>query len=421
MKKTIVLICFLAYSVFTLAQISLNNAINFLKDGFLDDAKTSIDIAVSDDKTKDSYKAFYYKGQIYQAIGISEIPKYKALCTDCFDTAFDAYMKALNLNFVSPEHRNIDISTDVGLMQFAKIISTPDERNYQSTETLYDIILNRMPALSNAFFNMGVSNYQSRNYEKSYLCFEKAVTIATISFKVDTQLYYFTSIAALKAGKFEEAIKFNDLLIELDYGQTEQEKVGIYLNKAIAYKNLGDSENMLITLDKGIQTYPESNYTLVIEEFNYFVHNGNNIKALDCINMAISQSPDNASLIVIRATLYDQLNRKQEAEQDYLKALKTDPDNYDVNYNLGAFYFNTAVDTLQWAETNLTADKMDEYAKYKEISNTYFTNALPFLQKADALKPNNLDVLGTLKTIYYRLGQIDKYNEITVKIDALTK
>jgi len=421
MKKLSVFLVLFVMSFSLLAQKpKVTSAWSYLKDGFLDDAKKSIDAAEIHADTKDWYKTYYYKGQIYQEIGISEKPKYQALCTNCLDISYEAYIKAIKLNFVKAEYRELDLTTEVGLMKFVGILSAQDETNYENTEALYDIIGNRFPALSNAFINQGVTKYQANDYEGAYVNFEKAVMIATLSFKADTQLYYFTSLAAMKANKFEEAIQLNDFLLQMKFGANDDEKVSIYLNQAVAYKATGDTVKMLSTLEEGIKTYPNSNYPLVIETFNYYVNKGENEKAFEYINIAIDKNPNDAQFFVIRGTLLEEMKRKQEAEVDYQKAIALQPENFDANYSLGAFYYNTAVDTLDWADKNIPINKFAELDKYKEIANGYFKQSLPFLEKAHAQQPTNMNVLGTLKTIYYRLGEMEKYQETSNKINALT-
>ncbi len=422
MKKLSLLFVLFALSFSLLAQKNaVTSAWSYLKDGFLDDAKKSIDKAELNADTKDWYKTYYFKGQIYQEIGISEKPKYKALCTDCLDIAYEAYIKAIKLNFINPEYRNLDLTSETGLMQFVKILSAQDEKNYENTEALYDIIGNRFPALSNAFINQGVSKYQTNDYEGAYTNFEKAVMIATLSFKADTQLYYFASLAAMKANKFEEAVQLNDMLIQLKFGANDDERVGIYLNQAVAYKNMGDTVKMLGILEKGIEAYPNANYPLVIETFNYYVNKGENEKAFEYINMAIEKNQNDAQFYVIRGTLLEEMKRKQEAQSDYEKAISLQPENFDANYSLGAFYYNTAVDTLDWADKNIPINKFAELDKYKDIANGFFRQSLPYLEKALAQQATNVNVLSTLKTIYYRLGEMEKYNEISAKINALTE
>ncbi|MDD4149516.1 MAG: hypothetical protein PHE33_05760 [Bacteroidales bacterium] len=422
MKKISVFIILVSLSLAVFAQPNkVTSAWSYLKDGFLEDAKKAIDQAETHPKTADSYKTYYFKGQVYQELGISERPKYRALCDDCFDISFDAYMKALRLNFVKEEDRNIDFETEVGLMKFVKILQANDERNYEDSEALVDILMNRFPALSNAFINQGVNAFQENEYEKAYSNFEKAIQISTLAFKVDTQLYYFASLAALKAEKFEEAIQYNEVLMSLNYGATPEDKVGLYLNQATAYKITGDTVNMLKTLQSGIEKYPENNYVLVIETFNYYVNTGENEKAFEYITMAIEKNPNDAQFYVIKGTLLEELGRKQQAQGEYVKAIELQPDNFDANYSLGAFYYNTAVDTLDWADKNIPITEFAKLDKFKKISNEYFEQSLPYLEKAYAQQPKNVNVLGTLRVIYYRLQKMEEYGKIKEELDALTQ
>ena len=410
----------LSFSV--IAQKSnVTSAWSYLKDGFLGDAKEAIDKAEVHSKTTNWYKTYYFKGQVYQEIGISEKPKYQKLCDNCLDVSYEAYMKAIRLNFVNEEDRNIDFESEVGLMQFMKILNSQDETKFESSEALIDILKNRFPALSNAFINQGVSFYQENEYESAYLKFEKAVMISTISFKADTQLYYFASLAALKAEKYEEAIKLNEVLMQLDFGATDDDKVSVYLNQASAYKLTGDTVNMLETLEAGIVKYPKNNYALVIETFNYYVNSGDNEKALEYISMAIEQNPKDSQFLVIKGTLLEEIGKKVEAQKEYEKALEFDPENYDANYSLGAFYYNTAVDTLDWADKNIPITEFAKLGKYKEIANGFFEQSLPYLETAYAKQPTNINVLGTLRVIYYRLQRMEEYEKIKTEIDALTE
>ncbi|HOR59855.1 MAG TPA: hypothetical protein PLG05_02910 [Bacteroidales bacterium] len=420
MKKLMFLIATIALSFSLSAQKSVvTSAWSYLKDGFLDDAKKSIDKAEQHQSTKDWYKTHYFKGMIYQEIGISENPRYKSLCTNCLDISYDAYIKAIQLNFVNPEYKNLDLTTEVGLMKFVGVLQKFDERDYESTESLVDMISNRLPALSNAFINQGVAKYYDSDFERAYENFEKATMISALSFKVDTQLYYFASLAALKAKKFEEAINYNETLIQLGFGANDDEKVAIYQSQAVAYRETGDTAKMLKVLEKGIEAFPKANYPLVIETFNYYVNIGENEKAFEYINLAIEKNPNDAQFYVIRGTLLEEMKRKDEAKLDYVKAVELQSDNFDANYSLGAFYYNTAVDTLDWADKNIPINKFSELGKYQEISNQLFEEALPFLEKAYAIQEKNVNVLSTLKTIYYRLGKQEQYNEVDEKLKSL--
>jgi tetratricopeptide (TPR) repeat protein len=266
-----------------------------------------------------------------------------------------------------------------------------------------------------------VNFYRKADYEKAYSDFNKAITISTLSFIVDGELYYIASRAALKTKRFAEVISLCELLQQLDYGQDEGIKVEIIINHAIAYRETGNADKMISILQDGIEKYPTANYPLVIEMFNYYVNKGENQNAYEYINLAIEKNNQNSQFYVIRATLSEGLNLKDNAIADYKKAFELDATNFDAIYSLGAIYYNMGVDTMKYAEDNVPVTNTQEYEKYKSIANKCFADALPYLEKAQALKPSELAVLTTLKTIYYRLSDIEKYNAISAKINALTK
>ena len=280
----------------------VTSAWSYLKDGYLDDAKKAIDKAEANPQTAESFKTFWFKGQIYQELGSSKNKKYQALCDDCYEVAYESYMKALKYNFVKPEHRDIDFSTQAGLMKFASILNQNNEANYESTEAFMDILFQRFPALSNAFVNKGINAFQSNDFETSYNQFAKAIEISTLTFRIDTQIYYYASLAAMRSKKFEEAISLNDFLIQANYGVDNKEKVSVYVNQSMALKETGDTAKMLKVLEDGIAKFPNDNYPLVIEMFNYYVASGNSEKARDYINMAMANDPNNAQFLVIRGT-----------------------------------------------------------------------------------------------------------------------
>ena len=412
---------FIALAVFAQTDPNINNAYNSLKNGYLDEALDYIDKVESNPKNVKFYKTYYYKGMIYQEIAITENEKYKSLCDNCLDIAFDSYLKSINLNLVNPEHKSLDLTSDAGLVQFIDILQQGDERNYESSEALVDVLRNRLPALTNAFVNSGVNYYKKGDYEKAYSDFSKAITISTLSFIVDGELYYLAVRAAIKTKRFEEVISLSEILQQLDYGQDDGIKVEIVLNHAIAYRETGEIDKMIKVLEDGIIKYPTANYPLVIEMFNHYVNKGENQKAFEYINLAIEKNNQNPQFYVIRATLSEGLNLKDNAIADYKKAIELDVNNFDAIYSLGAIYYNMGVDTLQYAENNVPVTNTQEYEKYKLIANKCFADALPYLEKAQAIKPNELPVLTTLKTIYYRLSDMEKYNAISAKINALTK
>jgi len=62
---------------------------------------------------------------------------------------------------------------------------------------------------------------------------------------------------------------------------------------------------------------------------------------------------------------------------------------------------------------------VDKYNAAIEEAMSVFSKALPYMEKANQLKADDLYALRGLKELYYRLRMTDKYNEVKAKLDVL--
>jgi len=409
----------MAFSMSAQKQM-LTSAWSYLKDGYLDDAKKAIDKAEVNPQTAENYKTFWFKGNIYLELSTTKVKKYQALCDNCIDVAYDAYMKALKLNFVKPEHRDIDFTSQMGLMKFVSVLQEGNEAYFESTEALMEILGEKFPKMSGVYKAKGEEAWRANDFESAYSQWSRASGIPSFT-GLDTTIYYYTSLAAMRCKKYDEAIEICDMLIKMDYGMDNKERISVYQNLSMALKETGDTTRMLKVLDEGINKFPNDNYPLVIEVFNYYVGSGNSTKARDYVNMAIEKDPSNAQLLVVRGTLSQELKDNKSAETDFNKALELDPKNYDAIYGLGALYINTAADTLEWAEKNIPPTDFTSFEKYQELAKEYQIKALPHLEKALTIKPNDLQVLQILKELYYKTGKYDESKQMGDRIKELTE
>jgi tetratricopeptide (TPR) repeat protein len=102
------------------------------------------------------------------------------------------------------------------------------------------------------------------------------------------------------------------------------------------------------------------------------------------------------------------------------KSVELKGDLFDTQFNLGVCYYNKAVELFQ-----KTQDIMDvaKYNKALEEANTVFINAVPYFEKANSIKPDDVDALRNLKELYFRLRTIKpeyeaKYNETVKKLEG---
>ena len=99
-----------------------------------------------------------------------------------------------------------------------------------------------------------------------------------------------------------------------------------------------------------------------------------------------------------------------------MKAIEIDPSSFGSNYNLGALFFNKAVELNNSA--NSTSDN-NKYKKLKKQADEFFNKALPYLESANSLNPKDKNTLLSLKQLYYMKGDYKKSDEMKKLISEL--
>ncbi len=417
MKKFTVLTVLILWSTFMFSQkLQRVSAYNYLKHDELDLAKEAIDKCVQHPKTEKDARAWLYYGQIYHSIAISKNKLFSKLDNDAEVKAYDGYKKAILYNFKDESLHNLDIdNNEMDMIKFAKALMNRDTK-FVDQRIVTDVLRNRYPALSNALVNKGLKEYQeTKNYKKALDLFERSLFTSQMVSKQDTQAVYFCALAAVKAGDSDKAITYYKVLSEVGYGEKEVDKANNYYFLAQEYLNKKDTAKYVSTLEAGIKKYPKSSSNLLVQMINYY----NIIKkepkaALDYLNKAIENSPTNEDLYYTKGLIYDTdptLKNTDEAIKAYNKAIEINPNHFNSYYGLGALYYNSG------AEKNDEANKVDPedfdtYNKIKAQSDELFKKALPFLEKAHELNAQDRPTIQSLKLIYYRLGNMEKSNEM---------
>ena len=111
-----------------------------------------------------------------------------------------------------------------------------------------------------------------------------------------------------------------------------------------------------------------------------------------------------------------------KAEESYKKGLAINPDNYEMNFNLGALYFNQAAEMANQANS---LKSTDDFNKAKVKFEQKFKDAEPYLEKAMEKNPKTTEddmsiyngTLNSLKQLYARTGETEKYNKVKELID----
>ncbi len=398
---------------------NVNKAEDDLKNGKLDEAKTLIDEAATNEKTADKAKTWYLKGQIYAAIGADSTGKFKALAPDANDQAFAAFQKCLQIE-----------------SKYAPMVLT----NFRDLGNLYA-----------QYWHVGADAFNNKDYKTSLGAFKKVKEVndymASLDMgmgnAMDTMAILNIGNSAYNLGEKDTAARYYQMLADIKY--TEQSFV--YKVLLAQYRATNNEEKYMATLEEAKALFPDDK-DFANEEISYYNEKGETGKLLGKLEEAVSKDPNDYNSILNLAITYDNMaNPKDDSGQTqdlpanhdelfnkaieyYNKAIALKPDDYAANFNLGLMYYNGAAHVGKQLG-QLSSSKADQARQDSLLKqqNTMLDQALPPLEKAyqtleakPKLDPNELvaykNAIIGLQGIYARKSQMDKYNDLKAKLDA---
>jgi len=370
-------------------KMYVNRAITWAENGErLDTALKSVEHASELEETKNWPKTYYAKGYVYQKIYETKNDEFKDLAKKPLFKAFDNYKKAYEMD----EEDKFKGSIDAAMFK-----------------------------LHSNFIKEGVNSFQNNNYEDAFKNFEYALKVSDMPIfenRVDTAIMFNAGIAAQNMQNWEDAAQYYKKAAEHDYGEART-----YILLKNAYFQTGDTTKAVEALKEGFNKYP-GNENMIASLINHYLLNTDHPEdALDFIQEAKKRHPENAQYYSAEAQIYDKLDRNEKAKESYKAALERDPDLFMALYNLGVLYFNEGVDIV--SKANQTQDDA-EYKKLRDQANKKFKQAIPYMERALEVKPDETNVLNTLKTLYYRLRTedpkyVEKYKEVDAKLKQLNE
>jgi tetratricopeptide (TPR) repeat protein len=113
-----------------------------------------------------------------------------------------------------------------------------------------------------------------------------------------------------------------------------------------------------------------------------------------------------------------------ESIEQFKKAVEIDPAYGDAVYNLGVSYLNWGVSLKLESDKKAEAERLKNKGKDVKEDFTYkdkFKEALPFLEKAQEMRPDDIGLLQQLGKVYANLNMVEKSKAAFEKYDRLTK
>jgi tetratricopeptide (TPR) repeat protein len=356
------------------SQACVVNAYNALNGGELNKASTYIEECMDNPKATEKEKTWRYRGQIYMAI--AQNADLKATHPDALQKSAESFLKA----------KEID------------------------TKGSYESDNNRgLQILQIMALNSGVEDYNAQSYTSAISKFEVSKKIAESKGAIDTLAIYNIGLSQERSGNPDAAIESYNKCAELGYNTPN-----IYLFIATIYKNSDRKDKALEVLEKARVDYPREP-AIIIEMLNIYLEAGRFEEALENLRVAAELDPNNEILFFSMGSVSDNLGKFDEAEEAYKKAISIKPTYFDANYNLGAMYYNRAVEKVNQCN-EIPPNQQKKYDECIAESTKIFEQAVPFLETALEANPEDDSTLQSLKNAYVRTGQDDKYMEIKKKL-----
>jgi hypothetical protein len=392
MKKSALLLLLVSAITMAFGQKNVRQtASNYLKDGKLDKALEAINQCILDPGTAKDAKTWFIRGNIYFEIANSGDEKFKTLDTDPLSKALESYKKAIEFD---PE------------------------------KEFHDGIVVKLEQQRNNFYNAGVEKYNNKDYKDAMVNFGKGAEVMELANIADTLSILNAATCASLANEKEASKNYYLNLLKINY-----KSPGILIALTDICRQDKDSSNALKYARMGRQLYPDD-LRLLLAETNVYLAFNEPPRALDNLKKAAGKDSANYSVEFAIGTVYDNISndtsktmtdRKEAFENAivaYKNSIRLNPDNFDGNYYLGALYVNQAAAVNDEA-TKLPLEETAKYDKLKKETDGFLEKAIPFLEKAAALQPADINTLVALKQIYSRTGKPDKMKAVQEKMNAI--
>jgi len=406
---------------------------------YLNKAKEAIDLALQNEDTKNKGKTHAYKARIsyaqYQFSLKEELKKLETSVTDKNERALVAYGNTDLTDFETASSEIIKIKElDPKFME--SILDALSKSANGGTATIdeddlkFAVVAQQIKTETG---NIASGKYNVKKYEEAADYFYKTAYLNSVLYKEkDTLEFYNACVAASKSKNNDKVIEYNKKMIEAKISKPFN-----YESIYIAYLLKGDSAAALETIKKGRVAFPDD-LNLTNKETELYLATGQQQLALNNIKVSIEKEPSNPVFYLIAGQIYDALANPRDnltnkelpkpanyqelfknAEASYLKGLEQKQNNkeyeYNLVFNLGALYNNYG-GMMQ----NRKPEKITEMAKIQKeneaISQEYYKKAIPYLERALAMKPDDTQTMLPLRKLYLLTNNEAKAKEMNDRI-----
>jgi tetratricopeptide (TPR) repeat protein len=322
--------------------------------------------------------------------------------------------------------KEIDSKYYTSLVEIMKGGSLPSEDDQKLSNVLAQV---RVEAS-----NIAVGKYKAKQFEDaSDLFYYSGLLNIDITGKVDTSSFYNSCISAQKSKNAEKINKYNMFMIDRNIS-TPYNFQTLYDAKLVS----GDNDGASTILKQGRAKFPNDVY-LMNRETEIYLQKGDQTQALKNLQLAIEKDPKNAQLHLVLGNVYDNIANPKglsgkdttkpsdyeelvmKAATHYQTSIDLKPSSqesyFNALYNIGALYNNYGGTLYNKSMAKATISDLAKKQKEWELkSMEYYKKAIPYLEQALSIKPDDKSTIAALRKLYYLTGNEAKGKEMNDKM-----
>ena len=245
-----------------------------------------------------------------------------------------------------------------------------------------------------------------------------------IGFTGVTTNYYAVEIESAEEQSFASESN-RDLFVKAGTHKDERNELtvsvqlNVFRSMAAIYKNMGDTDNALLYIEKA-KKIDSNDINLILLESNIKWELGDIESYKVLISQALEINPSNADLLYNLGVVSSDSGDLESAKMYYNKAISVDPNYTRAYLNMVTIIFKELkiVEQKMNKLGNSTAD-YNKYDAFKVDLNDLYMTAIPYLNSALKIEPENINAAQTLRNIYSAIGDVENYKLMKEKVEKL--
>jgi tetratricopeptide (TPR) repeat protein len=281
-----------------------------------------------------------------------------------------------------------------------------DDKDYKGASENFYLTYSLYPADTTTLYNAAISASLAKEYDVALGFYNELKTIGytgvlTQYLAVNKETNETENLGG--KGQRDLMVKTGGYINPTDE-TTESKQIEIIKNIGYILVSQGKTEEAIIAIKEARKSNPKD-LNLLLNEADLYVKLEQMDKFGDLMEEAIKLDPMNPTLFFNLGVVNQNQKKTDEALRYYKKAIELKPDYADAYMNLSAAILSGQLAIVEEMNKNLS-----NFKKYDELEakqKALYKKALPFLEKADGIK-RTLETVRSLLNIYDILEMTDK-------------